>query len=273
LSFQPQIDTEGSKYTLFLLISGGIGVTPLQSVCNQLVDQRARGRPLDLCWFIWSCRDKGLGNEMAEAMVQQWDESIPAAPCEHATSDKSEDDDVGYSCWAPSLPAFFSQGVDETVAPPGPQPSLRRRCPNSGLVSDASAKRLPPGQSFQPNNLEVLSKSATVATKLEELNANSHGFVDLDFLHTEMFLTGTKNQSDLEDADIGPTADLFTFGRPDFKRTFAAMASIAKDKGRTHVAVLACGPQSLIKAVASECLSMSASTQIQFDCHIETFEL
>lgn len=57
---EPQVDIEGSKYTMFLLISGGIGITPMQSICNQLLDEHARGRPLDLCYFVWSCRDKDM---------------------------------------------------------------------------------------------------------------------------------------------------------------------------------------------------------------------
>jgi ferredoxin-NADP reductase len=61
---EPQINVEGGKYTHFLLLSGGIGITPMQSMCNQLMDEHARGRPLDLCWFVWSCRDR--------AMVDHW---------------------------------------------------------------------------------------------------------------------------------------------------------------------------------------------------------
>jgi ferredoxin-NADP reductase len=42
---------EGSTYTHFLLISGGIGITPLQAATNQLIEEHQRGRPLDLCWY------------------------------------------------------------------------------------------------------------------------------------------------------------------------------------------------------------------------------
>jgi len=33
----PEIDIDGAKYKLFLLVSGGIGVTPMQSVASKLV--------------------------------------------------------------------------------------------------------------------------------------------------------------------------------------------------------------------------------------------
>ena len=53
------------RYKLVLLISGGIGITPMQSVCNQLIDEHERGRPLDLIWFTWTCRDQRIGHHFA----------------------------------------------------------------------------------------------------------------------------------------------------------------------------------------------------------------
>lgn len=45
---------------MFLLICGGIGVTPIQSVFNSLLDQHSRGRPLKKVWFLWSVRDTAM---------------------------------------------------------------------------------------------------------------------------------------------------------------------------------------------------------------------
>jgi len=61
----PVVDLEGPTYSNFLLISGGIGVTPLLATAAQLLDQQKRGRKLDLCWFVWSCRDP----ELVEAVL------------------------------------------------------------------------------------------------------------------------------------------------------------------------------------------------------------
>ena len=43
-------DIYGSRHDLFLLISGGIGVTPMQSVMNDLVSQQQRGREVKFLW-------------------------------------------------------------------------------------------------------------------------------------------------------------------------------------------------------------------------------
>ena len=43
-------DIYGARHDMFLLISGGIGVTPMQSVLNELLEQRARGRDIKFIW-------------------------------------------------------------------------------------------------------------------------------------------------------------------------------------------------------------------------------
>lgn len=56
----PQVDVEGSTYDHFVLISGGIGVTPMLTTAAQLMEQCQRQRPLELCWFVWSVREPAL---------------------------------------------------------------------------------------------------------------------------------------------------------------------------------------------------------------------
>ena len=93
----PGIDIDGGRYKSFLLVSGGIGITPMQAktrgrflqhcllerlwtvffahtplalslcsqaICNDLRRQHARGRPLTKLRFVWVVRDR----EMVDAM-------------------------------------------------------------------------------------------------------------------------------------------------------------------------------------------------------------
>lgn len=53
----PSLDIDGMKYTHFLLVSGGIGITPMQSICNYLIYQSRMGRDLKKVMFVWSVRD------------------------------------------------------------------------------------------------------------------------------------------------------------------------------------------------------------------------
>ena len=62
----PGIDVDGSKYKNFMFISGGIGITPMQSICNDVLSQHKRGRPLDKMMFIWSVRDLHMVNSVLE---------------------------------------------------------------------------------------------------------------------------------------------------------------------------------------------------------------
>eukprot|EP00238_Polyblepharides_amylifera_P007236 CAMPEP_0196581748 /NCGR_PEP_ID=MMETSP1081-20130531/35324_1 /TAXON_ID=36882 /ORGANISM="Pyramimonas amylifera, Strain CCMP720" /LENGTH=533 /DNA_ID=CAMNT_0041902089 /DNA_START=189 /DNA_END=1790 /DNA_ORIENTATION=+ len=61
---EPSIDIDGPKYKSFLLISGGIGVTPMQSIANDLLHQYNNGRPMNKIWFVWSVADRDMVDVM-----------------------------------------------------------------------------------------------------------------------------------------------------------------------------------------------------------------
>ena len=48
----------GDRYQAVLLISGGIGITPIQAQFNELLLQASRGRPLKRLALVWSVRDR-----------------------------------------------------------------------------------------------------------------------------------------------------------------------------------------------------------------------
>lgn len=54
------VDLENeSKYKMVLLISGGIGITPLQSICNSLIHQcEHQGREMKKLFFLWVVREE-----------------------------------------------------------------------------------------------------------------------------------------------------------------------------------------------------------------------
>eukprot|EP01038_Epipyxis_sp_PR26KG_P009358 gene9358-12608_t len=54
------IDIEGYRYEVILLISGGIGVTPMLSIWNYLVNEQAKGRPLRKVIFVSSAKDENI---------------------------------------------------------------------------------------------------------------------------------------------------------------------------------------------------------------------
>ena len=62
-----------------LAISGGIGITPMQSVSNELLHLHARGRPLKKLHFVWSARDRSLLGSMAGSSELPYN-ATPALP-------------------------------------------------------------------------------------------------------------------------------------------------------------------------------------------------
>eukprot|EP00794_Sanderia_malayensis_P007486 gene7486-8316_t len=74
---QPSVDVDGDKYKTFLFVSGGIGITPMQSICNDLISQYKRGRPLHRIFFIWSVRDAFMVSSILDYDRQYFGTNIP----------------------------------------------------------------------------------------------------------------------------------------------------------------------------------------------------
>mmetsp|Transcript_34115 Transcript_34115/g.45095 ORF Transcript_34115/g.45095 Transcript_34115/m.45095 type:complete len:550 (-) Transcript_34115:347-1996(-) len=73
----PAVDLDGETYEHFFLISGGIGVTPMQSICNDLMYQYLNEkRSIQKIWFIWSVRDKVLTEDLG-SMEKVQDTRLP----------------------------------------------------------------------------------------------------------------------------------------------------------------------------------------------------
>lgn len=73
-----KLDIDSDEYKLFILVSGGVGVTPLQSICNQLIYEHLRGRNLKKILFIWSVRDKFLFDSIVNSPGAYYSKKLPA---------------------------------------------------------------------------------------------------------------------------------------------------------------------------------------------------
>ena len=74
---QPSVDVDGDKYKIFVFVSGGIGITPMQSICNDLIHQSLRGRPLKKIFFIWSVRDAFMVTSVLDYDQQYFGHKVP----------------------------------------------------------------------------------------------------------------------------------------------------------------------------------------------------
>lgn len=64
------------KYKYFLLVTGGIGITPLQSICNDLIVQKFRGRDIKKIKFIWAVRDRSMARAVADYKENFWNKKF-----------------------------------------------------------------------------------------------------------------------------------------------------------------------------------------------------
>jgi NADPH oxidase len=55
------VNFEDATYQIALLISGSIGVTPNQSIANDLLEAHSQGRPMKKIMYVWSMREANLG--------------------------------------------------------------------------------------------------------------------------------------------------------------------------------------------------------------------
>lgn len=66
------LDWTGDRYGAFLIIGGGIGITPMVSFFRLLADQARRGRPLESVRLIYATRDVAQAKEVL-CMDSEWD--------------------------------------------------------------------------------------------------------------------------------------------------------------------------------------------------------
>lgn len=63
------LDWQSTRYESFVLVAGGVGITPMISVYRYLLDQHKRGRPLQVVHMIWSVRDPQLVHDTVSCLA------------------------------------------------------------------------------------------------------------------------------------------------------------------------------------------------------------
>ena len=71
-----RVNIDNPRYKYFLLITGGIGITPMQSICNDLIVQKFRGRDIKKIKFIWAVRDRGMARSVADYKENFWNKKM-----------------------------------------------------------------------------------------------------------------------------------------------------------------------------------------------------
>lgn len=203
---EPQVDIDTPSYKCFLLLSGGIGVTPMQSVCNYLIQQHQEGRPLVKVWFIWACRDKFMVDSMFNAQ-----EVVGTAKAH--TGDGARDDaevkmeEEGEAMLKDRLPRSF-------------QPDTLSRVANSIRgTSDPATEVGAEGTELMTDDFLHTEFYLTQARSVQDYE-------------------GANIRPELQAC--------LRMGRPDLPFVFDHMKALAVANGEGRVAVLSCGPTQMV---------------------------
>ena len=89
----PMIDIWGNRFSNFLLIAGGIGITPVRSILRRLIDQAHRGRFIHCLHFAWVCQTKESVDLFPELYQDTNEENVLVARKLFLTKGSKEDVD------------------------------------------------------------------------------------------------------------------------------------------------------------------------------------
>lgn len=247
---EPFLDVESDRYKTFLLISGGIGITPMQSICNELIEQHERGRPLHKIWFVWSVRDKYMVDAVENVNINSAHRLPYSFQPDHLSVHSRSRSILGDDGAATAAMGGDEEEVEVEIAGHG-----------GGGSDDVEAAR---------------TTRTTAALSDGGGGAPSKGVapprvVAEDILHTTFYLTQAREPADYADAGIKPAVqECLRFGRPKLLSIFEKMKEVAKAAGDDRVAVLTCGPEGMVADVGDNCVTQS-DEDVLFEFHSETF--
>lgn len=240
----PSIDLENTNYSVVLLITGGIGVTPAQSIFKHLMHQHESGnRLMRKCIFVWSVKDL--------AMVTGWDieEDVAASKILNIQSvlSKRGQADTEDTPLSPS-----KKKSNSSVLPLSFQPCLDLPNRSDDIISRDAAKK---SESLNPRKVSF--------SFAEDLGTP-------DPFHCEFYLTSVRSAEEFKAANIDIDQQPYIrFNRPNLPKLFDRVAQLCKAEGIARVAVVTCGPEPMINEVADLCDYRQLG--VAFDLHKEVF--
>jgi predicted ferric reductase len=255
------------KYKLVLFVSGGIGVTPCQSIGKELLwAHRHQGRNLKELRFVWAVREMQMVRDIPPLLLEQepTDNYSTSSPEFQRMTDRSQSFRMGQP---------FRNPVDDS----GASRSFRAR-----TVDDSGTSKSLRGPTARSSKNELqgrgMSKGLSVISRGLAKGLSKVGLVKRRrpaVVQADIYLT--KSDVDTE-ASQGLPYNIHQ-GRPDLDQIFVDMKSNATSLGETNIAVIGCGPPSLMASLQEACRKHSASVVgcqtgvVFFDLHKEHFEL
>ena len=242
------------RYSSVLMVAGGIGITPLGSLYNELLRDHYLGtRTMRHMRLVWTVRDPKL-------IASLYTDVREADRAHHTLPSIAP---------PPTSPSFFSTR--------GSLATLDERVVGGGGASGGSMPPRSPTQSqqrYKRNAVVPLADSVSCAFHVTAANAYDDTETDA-LLHSN-----SPRQRAMKRYSSNKWEEWVQQGRPQLAESFRLMhhaiapggsvVGVQQSEGE-RCAVLACGPAALISEVRQLCCAQSTS-RLHFDLHEETFE-
>jgi len=289
------------EYPVVLLISGGVGITPAQSLYNDLYFKHRAGLSPGLrrVHFIWSVRDK-RADPSAESAVSvnvdvqsQADESLVSDDFMSSSNVSVVDlaaaledgdgarvgsvADTTFDIFTYALPLAFQppmRAPDSIEVREGTVSNPVDLARQISAVNPSGVSGSPLGE-FQPRDSGIELRNGSSCTVSS--SGDSPSKITAEFT-TDFYMTrvGSVVEESEPESEPEPDSPLHLNRRPDIPNIFADTAKFCKQHNIERVAVVVCGPSSMVRDVHTECVrshkeASSGSPHPVFDLHVEEF--
>ena len=280
------VDLASDRYKMVMLFSGGIGVTPMQALCNQLMYEQNTGlRELKKLSFVWIERDPNAMKKV-DVVRRQAKEPSDVVPV---------DVDVDVEQGLQTLVRHDSIAtILLSMVPPSDitDTKLQEDYASSVIHEDDSHYLSRPvrGQPSQKTSLSYTERGEHFTCRSPSLVRDGQDTVCQSVLDTAYNGRGGGGDDDVDDeshyevldlqvyltARNAPNTPLTTalpfiqYGRPDMDKVFREMRDDALANGERRVAVCVCAPEILVAICQKACLKYS-DAMMRFDIHAEVF--
>lgn len=263
------VDLTSKRYSMVMLISGGIGVTPMQSIAHQLVYEHEWGeRYLKKLAFIWTSRDPQVVENMEvsnsvriihrQTGKRNLFDSMSSDGSSHSSSALNVTESASAFIKSNNLitlPADFGiEALDNTIEDIDSDDEDEDDCEKNNDI-DIELGLTP--ESVVNDTTCTISDTGSII----EGSAASEEVLDLNCFITSKDAV----QSEMTDLPfVHPN-------RPDIKKIFLEMREEAIRMKEKRVAVCICAPPQLVATTKKACVKYS-NKHVRFDFHYEVFE-
>lgn len=248
------------RYQSVLLLSGGIGVTPIQSICNQLIYEHSKGlRDLKKMRVVWTDRDPVLVNRVDMVRRNSSHQlQIPNDRDEESQPHDLQSLATGSIYWDADSYATAIASALLTHFPPSdePGPDLGQECTLDGPVAPRQSRKK---RAVSAAAEATRSDESTFRAAFE--NPSIHEILEL-----QVYLTSQQRQNTMP-SELSNLSFIHS-GRPNIPKILADMREEALEMGLTRVAVFLCAPARLALICQNACVKFS-DDRFQFDFHME----